>query len=149
MLALTFSEILTFQIIDLQKVGQGRGVQFSQYFHSMANIKIYKSRPYIFGLPLTVSEIGQLNFQFFLPSKVGHGNGIQFSRLRHSMAIIKINKRHFLFCQGTTCGNESNRHTDRDSQTDRHSNGQPPGYWQNGKSDYFVLVCPVSQWLEL
>ena len=40
-LALTVSEILTFKISYLQKVGQVHGVQFSQC-HSMANVKIYK-----------------------------------------------------------------------------------------------------------
>ena len=47
-LALNISEILTFQIVYLQKVGQGHEVQFSQWGHSMANIKIYKSRSVYF-----------------------------------------------------------------------------------------------------
>ena len=41
-LALTISEILIVKIFDHQDVGQGHGVQFSQWQHSMANIKIYK-----------------------------------------------------------------------------------------------------------
>ena len=43
-LALTVSGILTLKIVELQKVGQCHGVQFSHSRHSMANIKIYKSR---------------------------------------------------------------------------------------------------------
>ena len=56
-----------FQILYLQKVGQGHGVQFSQGCHSMVNIKIYKSRPHIFALALTTSEI--LTFQSVVPSE--------------------------------------------------------------------------------
>ena len=41
-LALTVSEILPFKIVDLEKVGQGHGVQFSQWQQPMANVKIYK-----------------------------------------------------------------------------------------------------------
>ena len=42
-LALTVSEILTFQMFDLLKVGQGHGVQFLQCCPAMANDKICKS----------------------------------------------------------------------------------------------------------
>ena len=41
-LAFTVSEMLTFTIFSLSKLGQGRGVQHSQRFHSMANINFYK-----------------------------------------------------------------------------------------------------------
>ena len=60
-LALTISEILAFQIFDLEKLGQGQGVQFLQLRHSMANIKVNKSRLIYFPPALTVSEI--LTFQ--------------------------------------------------------------------------------------
>ena len=40
-LALTVSEIVTFKIFNLQKVGQGHGVQLSQKRYSMSNIKVY------------------------------------------------------------------------------------------------------------
>ena len=44
-LALTVSEIFTFQNGDFQKIGQGHRVQLSQCFYSIAKIKIYRSRP--------------------------------------------------------------------------------------------------------
>ena len=56
-LAFTFSEILTFYIFDLQKVGQGYGKQFSQWQNSVANVKIYKCLQHSFVLALTISEI--------------------------------------------------------------------------------------------
>ena len=39
-LALTVSEILTFEIIDLEKIGHG--VKLLHWRHSIANIKIFK-----------------------------------------------------------------------------------------------------------
>ena len=45
---------ITFFIFDIQKVGQGHGVQFSQLSYSMANVKIYKCLAYIFALDLTI-----------------------------------------------------------------------------------------------
>ena len=47
-LALTVSEILTVWMFYLEKVGQGQGIQLSQWRHLMANIKIFKRHPYIF-----------------------------------------------------------------------------------------------------
>ena len=47
-LGLTVSEILAFQIFDLHMVGQGHRVHFSQWRHSMENVKIYKSIFFIF-----------------------------------------------------------------------------------------------------
>ena len=38
----TVSEMLKFNIVDLSKVGQDHGEQFSQRYHSMADVKIYK-----------------------------------------------------------------------------------------------------------
>ena len=42
---------------ELQKVGQGYVVQFSQCYHSTANVRINKDLQHIFVLALTVSEI--------------------------------------------------------------------------------------------
>ena len=42
------SQILTFKIVDLEKVGQDHGVQLLQLSHSMMNIKINKCNFYIF-----------------------------------------------------------------------------------------------------
>ena len=42
-LTLAVSKIRTLKMFDLQKVGHGRGVLFSQCCPSMANINIYKS----------------------------------------------------------------------------------------------------------
>ena len=41
-LALTVNEILTFEIFNLKKIGQGHGLQLSEWHHFIANIKIYK-----------------------------------------------------------------------------------------------------------
>ena len=56
-LAFTISEIYKFEIVYLEKVGQGRGLRLSQSHHSMANAKIYKCLPHIFLLALTDSDI--------------------------------------------------------------------------------------------
>ena len=56
-LAFSFSRILQFQMFDLDKVGQGHWVQISQWYHSLANIKIYKIVLCIFAQSLTVSDI--------------------------------------------------------------------------------------------
>ena len=42
--ALTVFEILTFERVDLEKVGQGHGVQHWQCRSQIANVKIYKRR---------------------------------------------------------------------------------------------------------
>ena len=55
-LALANSDILTIKMFDLQKVGQGYGVWFSQWHHSMKNVKSYK-RPTHFALAFIVSVI--------------------------------------------------------------------------------------------
>ena len=62
-LALIVSEISTFEIFDLKKVGQGHVVNSLQRHRSMANVKVYKRLPHIFALALTVSEI--LTFTIF------------------------------------------------------------------------------------
>ena len=43
-LALTVSNKLTFQIVDLEKVGQGHVVQLLKWCHFMADIEIFISR---------------------------------------------------------------------------------------------------------
>ena len=91
MLSQTISEILTFQVLNLQKeVDQGHGVKFSHWRHSMENIKIYKCRSVYFLLTETVSDI--LTFQIMYPQKAGRGNGIRFSQWCHLVANIKICK---------------------------------------------------------
>ena len=62
-LTLTVSDILKFKVCNFQRVYQGHGVQFSQWHHSMANVKIYKRLPYIFALALTFQRY--YNFNFF------------------------------------------------------------------------------------
>ena len=47
-------------MFDLQKVGQGHGIQFSQLQLSMTNVKIYKCLSQIFAVAPTVYE--QLTF---------------------------------------------------------------------------------------
>ena len=59
-------------MFDLQKVGQGHRVQFSQKHHSIANVKIYKKFPHIFALALSTSEI--LNLLNFDLQKVDQGH---------------------------------------------------------------------------
>ena len=54
--ALTVAEIYIL-ISSPTKVGQGQGVQFSQLYHSLANVKIYKCLPHIFELAFAISEI--------------------------------------------------------------------------------------------
>ena len=102
--------ILTFQNLDLQKVGQGHGVQLPQIHHSMSNVKIYKCLPHIFVLALTLSDI--YKFQICYHQKVGQWHGVQFRTT--SMANIEVNKSLFYilyFLYDPTCGNEINRHT--------------------------------------
>ena len=56
-LARTVFEILTFQIFDLQNLGQGHQLHNLQWCHSVANINLYKSHSSHFTLALTISEI--------------------------------------------------------------------------------------------
>ena len=41
--SLTYSEILAFEIFDLEKLYQSYGVKHSQWSYSMVNINLYKS----------------------------------------------------------------------------------------------------------
>ena len=58
-LALTLSKILTFEIFDLENVGQGHGEQLLRRRHLIANMQMFKSRRPItnFVLALTVCEM--------------------------------------------------------------------------------------------
>ena len=71
---------------NLQNVGQGHRVQFSQLHQSMANIKIYKCLPQIFVLALILQRYN--NFKF-LNSKKDQGHRLQFLLLHHLMAVVK------------------------------------------------------------
>ena len=62
---------------DHENVAQGRSVRFSQWFHLVANIKMYKCPITEFELALTISEI--LVFEIFEVEKVGQGHGVILS----------------------------------------------------------------------
>ena len=84
-IALTVSEILTFQICDLENLGQGHTGQHSQWSHSMANINLYKCHTTSFSLALTVFEI--FTFRNAWPWKCRSKSWcFQHSQWRHSMA---------------------------------------------------------------
>ena len=68
-------------------------MQFSQIYHSITNVKIYKCLPHTFDLALTVSELWKLKKKYL--QKVGQGHRVQISQSHHSMANVKIYKRHF------------------------------------------------------
>ena len=44
----TFSEILRFEMLDIENLGQNIGSQHSQCPHSMENVNVYKSRYWAF-----------------------------------------------------------------------------------------------------
>ena len=73
--ALIVSDILTFRIFDLQKVGQGNGEQLSQSCPLMANVEITKVVLAFFALALTVSAK-----RLELAQKVRHGHDVPFSQ---------------------------------------------------------------------
>ena len=73
MLAYTVFEILTFKIVDLQKVCQGHEVQFWHLHHSMANVQIYKGLKHVFALTLIISGTSAYTFYYFSLRKVGQG----------------------------------------------------------------------------
>ena len=56
-ITLTISDILKIQNLFIQKVGQGHGVQFSQWYHSVLKGQVHKYLPHIFPLVLIVSDI--------------------------------------------------------------------------------------------
>ena len=75
-IGLTVSEILKFQILYLEKVGQGhKRISFAMVSFDCK----YQKRSvvlYIFALALAVSEISTLNI--FELKKVGQGRGVNF-----------------------------------------------------------------------
>ena len=87
-LAVIVSGIFTFQMFDLEKVGQGPRAQFLQSCHSISNINMYKNRPMHFVLALTVSEI--LTFEMFDHEIVGQDHRVQILQWSPYMAYIKI-----------------------------------------------------------
>ena len=85
----------------LENLGQGHGMQHLQWFHSMANINLYRSHTReFFSLVLTVFQM--FTFQNSWPWKyrlrafekfnlkiLFQSHGIQFSQWRHSMDSVK------------------------------------------------------------
>ena len=87
-------------IFDHQKVDHGHRAQYLLWHRSMANVKIYKLLPHIFGLALTISQI--LTFTIFDLQKVGQSHEVQFLQWwQISMANIKIykNDNFFIFAK--------------------------------------------------
>ena len=75
------------EIFDLEKVGQDHGVQLSQWCHSKANIKDFKSRiSHFFAPTFTVSEI--LTLEMFDLEKESQGNGVLLPQRSHSMSNL-------------------------------------------------------------
>ena len=83
-LSLTISEILRFEMFDLENVGQGHLVQHSQWNHLVANINFYKSQSPHFTLVLDVFEI--LRFEMFDIANIGQGHRVQHGQRCSSMA---------------------------------------------------------------
>ena len=136
-LALTVLEILTFGIFYLQKVGQGHGVQCSQWGHSIANVKSTKVVPCIcaLALGLTISEI--LTFQFW-PSKksTSRSQSEIFAITPFDGECLNLLMSFFAFFYSRlTCVNESNRQTDRHTDRQTHRNGQVHSIGEN------VQIC--------
>ena len=91
--ALIISEILTFLIFDLQKIGQCHGVLYLQLFDGqISNSK--KVVPCIYAPIPIVSEL--LTFQIFDLEKVGQCHRVQLSQWCHSITNVKILKRNFV-----------------------------------------------------
>ena len=82
-------------IFLFKKVDQDHGVQISHWYHSMANITIYKRLSHIFVLALTVSDI--LIFLNFDLQKLGQCHILQFLHWHCSMENIKIYRRLHTF----------------------------------------------------
>ena len=72
--ALAVFKMLPFEIVYLEKVGQGHGILPLQWCHFMANMKYIKVVASIFELALIVSEI--LAFEIFDIEKVGEDHRI-------------------------------------------------------------------------
>ena len=81
---------ITVSSLDLQKVGPGTGLQFSQCCSSMTNKEFHKSRQMHFCANFIISQM--LMFQNVHLQKVGQRNGVQFLQWRSRMSNIKIYK---------------------------------------------------------
>ena len=83
--ALTVCEILTFQILYIEDLGQDHGEQYWQCCHSTENIYLNKSHwLHFFALALTVSEI--LKFQICDLENLVQGHRVQHSQWWNSVA---------------------------------------------------------------
>ena len=60
---------------DLQKVGQGHGVQFSQLLHLMANIKIYKFHLLYFLFSVRYDLCSELSQTYTQTDRYGQTHG--------------------------------------------------------------------------
>ena len=63
-----FEDIYVWNGSTMRNLGQGHGVQYQQWIHSMANISVYYSHNWTFSLALTVFQI--LTFQIWWPWKI-------------------------------------------------------------------------------
>ena len=70
-----------------QKAGKCHREQFSQMYHSMANVKYIQMSPTTFLFQLLLFQ----RYKFFTLI-IGQGQGVKFSQLYHSMASVKIYK---------------------------------------------------------
>ena len=66
-IALAVSEILMFQICDLEKIDQGHKVQHLQWFHSIVNIDLFKSHTWAFFA--STHPFRDIHISTFLPWK--------------------------------------------------------------------------------
>ena len=90
MTACRATEILKFQIVNLRKVGQGYGVQFSKWHHAITNVKIYKSLLYIYALALAVSEITNYKKKLYDHQKVNISEMVRVSEKCWSMTFMEV-----------------------------------------------------------
>ena len=83
---------------QLQDVGQGHRVQFSQLDHSMANVQIYKCLPHMFALSLTISDIYIYIYIYILPpkcrSRLGSTNFV-LTPFDGKCQILQMSPTHF------------------------------------------------------
>ena len=77
MLALIVSEILTFEIFDFEKLGQGHGILLS-YMSFDGKYRNLQKAYHIFVLALTKNKI--LAFEIFYLSKVGQDHRVLHSQ---------------------------------------------------------------------
>ena len=85
-LVLIVSEMLRFEMFNLENLGPGYGVQHSQWFQPMANINIYKKRRWAF-IALTVSQV--LAFQILWPwKKEDQGHYVQHLQWQYMTSYL-------------------------------------------------------------